>query len=422
MLAIAGLMSGCALDGSDDELSTTIIDQELLTASRGDDIVVLGSNAPGSGIVTAFSNDDSTFQVITTLSVFNEWAKGPTVKRLSGDFNHDGRMDLALVGGVGWNTLPTAFSNGDGTYLVTNAFVGSSFNDWARGTNVRALVGDYNKDGYSDIALTGFAGWATIPVAFSAGGGQYQITNYTSGVAGYASRSGAQPLVGDFNKDGYSDIAVVRIGEPFAPISFAAGGGSWQVTVQFTGPFDAWASTPGVKPLVGDYNRDGYSDIALTGAAGWGSIPVAFASGGGSFWVTNSNVPDFASWASAPNATPLAGDFNRDGYTDIALVGGPGWLTVPVALSRSGGAFEIWNNAVGTFGTLANLPGVFPIAGDYNADGATDIALGGPASSGSLPIAFSSGWGAWSTTNSPVTLVPELSGEQGVTIAVGRSN
>jgi hypothetical protein len=49
---------------------------------------------------------------------------------------------------------------------------------------------------------------------------------------------------------------------------------------------------------VGDFNRDGKSDVAITGPAGWGSVPIAFSSGDGNWSVTNESVGSFASWAS----------------------------------------------------------------------------------------------------------------------------
>jgi len=45
----------------------------------------------------------------------------------------------------------------------------------------------------------------------------------------------------------------------------------------------------------GDYNADGNDDLALVGGAGWGSVPIAFAHPG-SFFETN-NPTEFAAWA-----------------------------------------------------------------------------------------------------------------------------
>jgi hypothetical protein len=39
----------------------------------------------------------------------------------TGDFNGDGKADLALTGGAGWTTIPVAFSRGDGNFNVANA-------------------------------------------------------------------------------------------------------------------------------------------------------------------------------------------------------------------------------------------------------------------------------------------------------------
>jgi hypothetical protein len=39
---------------------------------------------------------------------------------VSGDFNADGKADIALTGPAHWFTVPVAFSKGDGTFSVTN--------------------------------------------------------------------------------------------------------------------------------------------------------------------------------------------------------------------------------------------------------------------------------------------------------------
>jgi hypothetical protein len=39
----------------------------------------------------------------------------------------------------------------------------------------------------------------------------------------------------------------------------------------------------------------------------------------------------------------VTGNFSGSGLTDIALVGGPGWNTVPIAFATTGGSWTITN-------------------------------------------------------------------------------
>ena len=47
-------------------------------------------------------------------------------------------------------------------------------------------------------------------------------------------------------------------------------------------------------------------DIALTGGMGWISLPVAFSQGDGSFSVTNTLIDGFATFATQPGATVVS--------------------------------------------------------------------------------------------------------------------
>ena len=102
-----------------------------------------------------------------------------SIKVVSGDFNGDGRTDLAMTGNSTWNTIPVAFSNGDGTFNVTN--LGNAW--WASNaalSNVKFVTGDFNADGRSDTAMMGNGTWNTLPVAFSNGNGAFNVTNLSN--------------------------------------------------------------------------------------------------------------------------------------------------------------------------------------------------------------------------------------------------
>jgi hypothetical protein len=69
-----------------------------------------------------------------------------------------------VTGPSGWNFMPVAFSNGDGSFYVTIEPI-LDFAAWA--PSVASLTGDFNGDHKTDLALIGTSGWLNLPIAFS---------------------------------------------------------------------------------------------------------------------------------------------------------------------------------------------------------------------------------------------------------------
>lgn len=327
----------------------------------------------------------------------------PSSAKLTGDFNGDGKTDIALTGPKGWDSMPVAFSNGDGGFTVTNIFIGD-FAIWAARPDVIRLTGDFNGDGKTDIALIGPKDWGSMPIAFSNGNGTFTVTNYPiTNFAGFASDVNTTILTGDFNGDGRTDVALTGpSGWNTLPVAFSNGNGTFTVTNLPISNFAAWATDRRAVKLTGDFNGDGKTDIALAGPTTSGSLPVAFSNGNGTFTVTNLFIGNFAYWVSNPKAKTLTGDFNGDGKTDIALTGPPGWTNLPIALSNGNGSFTTINLSVPGFSSWASDPYATKLLGDFNGDGKTDVALTGPAGWASLPVAFSKGNGSFAVTNQPI--------------------
>ncbi|WP_317795868.1 S8 family serine peptidase [Actinoplanes sichuanensis] len=383
-----------------------------LNADGRTDLALTGG-AGWNTMPAAFSVGDGTFRVTNTgVGDFAGWAGVPGVRLNTGDFNADGRTDVALTPGPNtpwWYTQPVAFSNGDGTFRITNTPL-NNFAAWAQESGATPVAGDFNNDGRTDLALTGGAGWTTVPMAFSNGDGTFRITNTpVSGFAAWAQEPGAGPFAGDFNKDGRTDLALTGgAGWNTVPVAFSVGDGSFRVTNTGVGDFGGWAQAPGVRLNTGDFNADGRTDIALTPGPNtpwWYTQPVAFSNGDGTFRITNTPLNEFAGWSQATGARTVAGDFNSDGRTDLALTGGAGWNTVPVAFSVGDGSFRVTNTGVGDFAGWAQVPGVTVVTGDYNRDGRTDVALTpGPNTPWwyTQPVAFANGDGTFRISNTPL--------------------
>jgi FG-GAP-like repeat len=375
----------------------------------GTDVALVGSLTPATAwpsFPVALSRADGTFAVSDAPSAsFAGLASAVAAERLTGDFNGDGRTDIAAMCGCGWTTVPVAFSTGDGGFTETNK-PAASFAALYGVSGARAVTGDFNHDARTDIALVGGFLWTTVPVALSKGDGSFTVTNVAQPIfTRAAQRPGIRVLTGDFNNDGRTDLALVGgSGATSVPVALSNGDGSFTATNAYLPDFAGWAQVSGAKPVTGDFDHDGRTDIALVGGVGWSSIPVAFSGGDGTFHVTNGDVGAFGAWAQESRVVVVPGDYNHDGLVDFALTAGTGWTSIPVAFSTGNGGFTVTNTSVPDFPALAQETGAHVVPGDFNRDGRADLALVGAVDRATQPVAFSAGNGGFTVTNAQTPL------------------
>ena len=313
--------------------------------------IAAGTANGNISLVVRLGNGDGTFGAPLLQSV----PPGTTVNSVvAGDFNEDGKVDLAIPNGFG---LSLYMGKGDGT------FTSGTYLSLAGGLSGYVVTGDFNGDGHQDLLLTN----STTQGIIWLGVGNGTFRPALSVALGF---SPVAIAVGDFNGDGNPDLAVAQPsqGTLFNPapghinILLGNGDGTFQapasLNIPATGNFpDPWSIT------VSDLNRDGNADLAISGAVA-NTVEVMLGRGDGTFGAV-------ASYAITGCCDVLAaGDFNGDGIPDL-LVPGQAPSSMTFLFGNGDGSFR----AGSSYGTGASQEGYFPAVGDFNGDGLPDIAL-----------------------------------------------
>ncbi len=321
------------------------------------------------------------------------------------DVNGDSKIDLLVTGAdptsSSYAVTTTQLRNGNNSRYCLPSY---SFPSTADAVPPFCVLADLNGDGLPDKIFAGEypntsnpleVDYPYIKVQFATGAGTYApAVKYSVGGRGLFIASVA---TGDFNGDGRTDVALLRMAqrpdgdatgiEGYVFLLLGDGKGGFTLTHSFaTGVFDFTGRPVNLSdffpnmPLASlDLNGDGKSDLIVYGSAGGipdfvsgisagqGSGLVSYLSNGdGTFTLAQSaSVSASASDISSGQIVSVTiGDFNGDGLNDIAMQNTAG--TMPVFLGKGGGKFTASASAQGS--------SAFAI-GDFHLDGAPDIAV-----------------------------------------------
>ncbi|HTQ55593.1 MAG TPA: VCBS repeat-containing protein [Bryobacteraceae bacterium] len=222
-----------------------------------------------NGSVSVFpGNDDGTFGPPAYYR-----AGASPIFLTAADLNGDGIPDLAAADFQG-TALAVLMGVGDGTFQAP-LFLAAGHEPFC------VAAADLDGDGTVDLvsangSITSTGG--SISVTLGAGSGSFQPTAY------YRAGQGVTFVaVGDFNKDGVPDLAVADDGGPSAgglTILLGNGDGTFQ------SPISLAAGQHPEAVAVGDYNRDGNLDLAVVDAGNnksAGAVLILLGDGAGHF-------------------------------------------------------------------------------------------------------------------------------------------
>lgn len=375
-----------------------------------DDIVVVPGTVGSISLFVYFGGSAGLVEGPNVQPPTDEWF-GPAVAML-GDVDGDGYDDVAdgspgccgLFGGVGRAYVIYGAATGIGSRV--KGFTSSEATPESYGGTV-AGIGDWNGDGYADLAIgdpdadqNGVdSGYVEVHLGRSTG---FTGTPFRTITASSGSRCGAGlGPAGDVNGDGLADFVVGEPGFNVSGVGRAGRVSVYQGDPRTTppDPLEAAVRIEGAvvgdqfgasSMTAGDVDRDGFSDL-LVGAPYWdGSVTdqghVYYYRGSSDTLASSANwlyIPTQAG-ASLGFVLAPAGDVNSDGFSDL-VVGAPFYDT---GVADAGCAFVFYGGAAGlpaspswqacadqaSSGFGRSVAGV----GDVDDDGYDDVAVGAP--------------------------------------------
>jgi hypothetical protein len=272
------------------------------------------------------------------------------------------------------------------------------------------IVADFNGDGIPDAlvqsTVTPTATIAFGSVPYGTFGGNTKAVTFPAACTTLPAGSIA---VGDFNGDGFSDIA------------FFCGTAAGTMLGNGDGTFGAPTTLVGIAAsngITGDFNKDGKIDIVvldtvISGNSSSQEIRFASGKGDGTF-----NEPQVMTLAANTYTSIAAADLNADGFPELLLINSPADTarSLEVFGNNQDGTFGAGNQgqySASTTATVSALGTTSIAAGNFFGATTTDVAVAGNGANGNVYVFQNTSTATAYSFNDPVTIpYANLSGMQ----------
>jgi hypothetical protein len=268
---------------------------------------------------------------------------------VTGDFNNDGKLDLANANNLGGDSSTGSISillgNGNGTFQAPLNYAAPSLGGLG--------VADLNSDGKLDL-ITASNDGSAVNVRLGNGNGTFQ-----NAVSYPLSIHPTNMVLCDFNGDGKFDLALTRSAEGVnSNILLGNGDGTFQAASSFAAGATVWGMN------TSDLNGDNKQDLILGGSTiDTDSVLILLGNGNGTFQnaVTYpvGHIP----------GRPQLSDLNGDGKLDVIVINTNDNNSMSILRGNGNGTFQPAVTSLVRFGSYT------PVVADFNNDGKPDLLI-----------------------------------------------